>query len=147
MREIIHEPSQAQEHQGIAQPQTPVADVNGYAPLLYRAEDGVKFFSASAGKPYQPPNGSEGDMFEHMWCARCRHDEAHRAAWRDDDASDWPDGCPILSIVLCLDSDHPDYPREWQYSTAGQPLCTAFEPTAECSSPLTDTQQTSGKEG
>jgi len=88
---------------------------------LFTAEDAARFFAKSAGKPYQPANGSEGDMFMRRWCADCRADAAHRG---DPDSAD---GCPIIAATMALDPDDPDYPAEWQYSPRGQPICTAFE--------------------
>jgi hypothetical protein len=88
---------------------------------LFTAEDAERFFSGSAGKPYQPANGSEGEMFMRLWCADCQRDAAFRA---DPDSAD---GCPIIADTMCHSADDPDYPPEWKYSERGQPVCTAFE--------------------
>lgn len=99
----------------------PVQAVNGYAPPLYM-DDLAERLKARAGKPYQPSNGSEGEMFMDMWCARCTHDAAFRA---DPNAAD---GCEIVANTMAMSARDPDYPREWQYSTDGQPICRAFQP-------------------
>lgn len=89
---------------------------------LFLTEDAEKFFSGQKGKPYQPSNGSEGEMFMHSWCAQCKAD----AAFRQD--MDSADGCPIIADTMSLRVTDPDYPKEWQWSERGQPICTAFEP-------------------
>lgn len=110
-----------------ARAEAPVESVNGYAPELFMPEDAAKYFAKSAGKPYRPSNGTEGDMFQARWCDRCTRDAAFRQAW-DMDETPADDGCEILANTMCFATDDPEYPREWQYSTKGQPLCTAFEP-------------------
>ena len=79
-------------------------------------------WSDSAGKPYRPSNGTEGHMFQSMWCEHCERDRAYR--------EDRGDSCPILANALCFDIGHPDYPREWLHDVEGVPLCTAFVPEA-----------------
>jgi hypothetical protein len=69
---------------------------------------------------YRPSNGSEGDGFYAEWCGRCERDRAFREA--DGDAA----GCLILSMTLALETDHPDYPREWVEHPTEGPKCTAF---------------------
>ena len=101
---------------------TPVANVNGYAPELYEPEDAKRYFSRSAGKPYQPSNGSEGEIFQRLWCGRCSKDPGFEAICAG------AEGCAILADTMCLSPRDPEYPREWQYSTTGQPLCRAFAP-------------------
>lgn len=99
----------------------PVQAVNGYAPPLY--VDGLaERLKARAGEPYQPSNGSEGQMFMGMWCARCKADAAFRADMNS------ADGCEIIANTMAMSARDPDYPREWQYSTDGQPICRAFQP-------------------
>ena len=73
----------------------------------------------SGGGLYQPSNGEEGGMFQALWCEDCVHD----AAFRQHGAG----GCKILSKTMFLRPSDPDYPPEWNYSTEGQPQCTAFE--------------------
>lgn len=67
-----------------------------------------------AGKPYRPSNGTEGDFFEALWCRDCVHNEA----------------CPIFLATLCHDVDEPEYPKEWQYDTDGQPVCKGHKEVA-----------------
>jgi hypothetical protein len=64
---------------------------------------------------YRPSNGSEGDMFQARWCARCTKDDYEAGVF-----------CPIIAATMCLDTDDPNYPEEWTYR-GGQPCCTAFE--------------------
>jgi hypothetical protein len=68
---------------------------------------------------YRPSNGSEGDGFYSKWCARCERDRGFREI--ADDC-----GCLILAMTLALDTDHPDYPREWVEHPTEGPKCTAF---------------------
>lgn len=107
----------------------PIADVNGFAPTLFHPEDAEKFFAKSAGKPYRPSNGSEGDLFQGLWCAGCQRD----AAFRND--PDNNDGCAIVANTMAYDREDSEYPREWQYSSRGQPICTAFQPIAKVEAP------------
>lgn len=89
---------------------------------LFVAEDAERFFKTSAGRPYQPSNGSEGELFMRLWCSDCQADAAFRA---DPNRAG---GCPIVGDTMCMSVRDPDYPREWQYSERGQPICTAFQP-------------------
>lgn len=89
---------------------------------LFMAETAQKFFSGQEGKPYQPSNGFEGEMFMHRWCRDCKADAAFRA---DPDSAD---GCPIIADTMVYSPGDPDYPAEWQWSARGQPVCTAFTP-------------------
>jgi hypothetical protein len=36
--------------------------------------------------------------------------------------------CTIADLAYWCEIDDPKYPVEWQYSSEGQPMCTAFEP-------------------
>lgn len=69
---------------------------------------------------YRPSNGSEGQIFEHGWCAICLRD---RPAREDTDGLD---GCSILANVMLFEIDHPNYPKEWVIEDA-EAKCTAFE--------------------
>lgn len=69
---------------------------------------------------YRPSNGSEGDCFHAEYCDRCEHDRAFR------EGTD-PAGCEIHCRALFLDTKHEDYPREWCYDAADNPVCTAFK--------------------
>lgn len=62
-------------------------------------------------KPYQPSNGSEGEIFCERFCYRCTHDV--------------DENCPILARTLICEPDDADYPIEWIEDEAG-PRCTAF---------------------
>lgn len=87
---------------------------------IYTAEDAARFFKASAGKPYRPSNGTEGETFQETWCAGC---EADRGFREDHERFD---GCPIIANAMALTVDDPDYPKEWVYRADGQPMCSAF---------------------
>jgi hypothetical protein len=68
----------------------------------------------SAGEPYQPSNGSEGEMFMESFCYRCKKDSEQSP-------------CEIIGLTMaCRDCD-PEYPKEWKYDPEGKPTCTAFE--------------------
>lgn len=67
------------------------------------------------GKPYQPANGSEGDIFMANYCREC--------------TKDINQDCPIISLSMCLAVDDKNYPKEWIYGADGQPTCAAFTPT------------------
>ena len=65
----------------------------------------------SAGKPYRPSNGTEGDVFMEMFCYRCKH----------------YDDCEIIVKTMAFEKDDPEYPKEWKFDAEGCPTCTAFE--------------------
>lgn len=79
-------------------------------------------------KPYRPSNGTEGMIFFEEWCFRCKKDDLFRC--EDPDKS--TTRCDILDKTMALDSDDPEYPKEWVYDPGkidegGHPQCTAFE--------------------
>lgn len=81
-------------------------------------------------QPYRPSNGSEGESFMAVWCAKCERDRAHR---EDRDAP----GCPIIVDTMAFAVDDPKYPPEWQISADhGRPICTAFTSDPEAPEPL-----------
>lgn len=96
---------------------------------LFTDED-ARFYANSAGKPYQPSNGSEGEYFMARWCNHCARDEAFQA--NPDEA----DGCEIAGMTMCLHVDNPSYPKEWRYADDGQPQCTAFKPCSALTAAL-----------
>jgi len=69
-----------------------------------------------AGQPYRPSNGTEGTMFEEMFCGQCIHDEG-------------PHGCPLAALANAFDLDDAEFPRDkWVHDENGSPKCTDFEP-------------------
>lgn len=68
----------------------------------------------SAGKPYRPSNGLEGDLFRQAFCGNC-------IRWNEDV------GCRIAHDTMDYCKDDPEYPREWIYGDDGQPKCTAYQ--------------------
>ncbi|WP_299378473.1 hypothetical protein [uncultured Kiloniella sp.] len=73
-------------------------------------------FEESAGKPYRPSNGTEGDFFIDAWCVNCyRFDE-----------EDGPFNCPIYERMMCHQIGEEGYPQELVWGETGQPLCQAF---------------------
>lgn len=80
---------------------------------------GAAIYAKSAGKPYRPSNGTEGELFYENWCADCRRDAAYR---RDEG-----DSCDIVACAMAFNIGDPDYPKEWVIGADGQPKCTAFE--------------------
>lgn len=85
---------------------------------IYPAEDGLRFYAKLAGKPYQPANGTEGEIFMGRHCYCCT---------RDSEGSP----CDILTATMIFDRDDPEYPKEWVYTDRGQPTCTAFDERKE----------------
>jgi len=81
---------------------------------------------ALSGKPYRPSNGTEGGMFQHVWCDRCTQDWAAREGRPED-------GCRLIALALALahDVDSADYPAEWTHDERGRPVCSAFDPEAD----------------
>ncbi len=67
-----------------------------------------------AGKPYRPSNGTEGEIFQEMFCYRCVHDEG--------------DGCEIVLLSWLYKIDEPKYPKEWVFDKEGCPTCIKFKP-------------------
>ena len=65
----------------------------------------------SAGKPYRPSNGTEGDMFMEQFCYRCIHDCY----------------CNIIPLSMLHHVDEREYPEELKFDAEGCPTCTAFE--------------------
>lgn len=74
---------------------------------------------AGSHRPYRPANGTEGDIFQAAWCAKCA-----RANYDDPD-----NACMIELRAMAHRIGDPEYPTEWQYSNGGVPQCIAF--TAE----------------
>ena len=75
-------------------------------------------------RPYRPSNGTNGMIFDNLWCSRCQHD----AAWREDE-NDKP--CDILSRSFAYKIEDPKYPTEWieddvPWPHNSNPRCTAF---------------------
>lgn len=74
-------------------------------------------------KPYQPSNGTEGDMFTAYWCHHCERDRAFRESGYDGDPAL---GCQIFAASMAYRIDDPNYPKEWVYGRDGAPKCTAY---------------------
>lgn len=77
---------------------------------------------------YQPSSGTAGHCFISTWCGHCKHDRVMNGEVDAEDAGD-DDHCQILGATFCHDLSDPKYPREWRYNEAGEPVCTAFEPS------------------
>lgn len=69
---------------------------------------------------YRPSNGTEGEYFMSVWCARCERDRARREDF------DPLGGCSIICDTMAYDIGHPDYPTAWVIAE-GRPICLAFE--------------------
>jgi hypothetical protein len=69
-----------------------------------------------AGEKYRPSNGTEGEMFMEKFCYNCQHDDPDNEKF-----------CEILTRTMAFDVDEDEYPKEWQYGTDGQPVCTEFK--------------------
>lgn len=71
-----------------------------------------------AGEPYQPSNGTEGDMFMCQYCYNCER----------DNLNDYGEGgCEIIVMTMGFSPGDDEYPKEWIYDQDGRPTCTAFE--------------------
>jgi len=68
-----------------------------------------------ANKPYRPANGSEGDMFQEIFCKKCVFDDY------DNDLY-----CDILGNSMAFAVDDKEYPKEWVHDKNGYPICTKF---------------------
>ena len=79
----------------------------------------AKMYVDRAGQPYQPSNGTEGEVFWSEWCRKCSRDSAMRADADLDDCDD-NEQCEIL------DASFRGEAKEWLFGTDGQPICTAF---------------------
>ena len=75
----------------------------------------------SAGEPFRPSNGTEGDMFQGAFCARCTRQAEYRRT------HDGMDACPIMCASYVYSVRDPGYPKEWVFDGEGWPVCTAFE--------------------
>ena len=74
-------------------------------------------FPQSAGKSFQPSNGTEGMMFTDAFCDNCLHqhpDPNHKKQ------------CMILCRTMCHSPKDKEYPEEWVYNDEGWPVCTAW---------------------
>lgn len=69
------------------------------------------------GKPYQPANHDDGELFVSRWCDQCRKKEVDNEL------------CDILNRAIVYEIGHGYYPTEWVYDEAGKPCCIAFEAT------------------
>ena len=67
-----------------------------------------------APRPYRPSNGTEGDLFQAAWCAKCRKDNPAKGQI-----------CRILALSQAFRIEEPLYPKEWVIDAQG-PRCTAF---------------------
>lgn len=81
--------------------------------------DLAKLYVEHAGQPYQPSNGTEGEVFWSEWCCKCSKDKAMREGADIDDCDD-NEVCSILAASFRGEA------KEWVYGPNGQPMCTAF---------------------
>lgn len=69
-------------------------------------------------KKYQPSNGTEGDIFYETYCMNCKHCDPHPLGDKQ---------CEILLLTMIHNVTDPEYPSEWTYDKAGNPICTKFD--------------------
>ena len=81
-------------------------------------------------KKFQPSNGTSGASFIEDWCGNCARDKPMSEGKDFDECSD-DEICEIIGLTFALRVDDPEYPEEWTYDDAGQPICTAFIPACE----------------
>ncbi len=77
------------------------------------------------GQQYMPSNGTEGEIFQSEWCARCQRDRAMREGIPFEDIDPERESCQILNASYRGEA------FEWVYDASGQPLCTAFVPAGD----------------
>lgn len=82
------------------------------------SSDLAQSLKSRKGQKYRPSNGTEGCMFMEAWCEQCQKDTYQETP------ADF--GCEILARTMAFDINDEEYPAEWQYSSDGQPICTAF---------------------
>ena len=73
---------------------------------------------------YRPSNASEGESFYTTWCAECERERSFLESGGD--------GCLIYVATMVLDTDDPEYPKDWVYDEQGVPCCTAFIHSGSC---------------
>lgn len=74
--------------------------------------------------PYRPSNGTEGDIFQAMWCAHCAKRGGPDIRGGDVEEMDY---CDILAWTMALEIDDPGYPEQWRQDGPSGPRCTAFD--------------------
>lgn len=84
----------------------------------------------SAGQPYRPGNGTEGELFIDSWCAQCERDHGMMAGLPLEECDD-NQICRIIADTYLFAVTDPKYPKEWQYGQDGQPRCTAHVPKGQ----------------
>lgn len=68
-------------------------------------------------KPFQPSNGTCGDIFMRDYCWQCA---------KFPESPDAKKQCRIFLKTMFHSISDPEYPREWRY-VDGEPTCTAFK--------------------
>lgn len=74
----------------------------------------AKELKKHAGEKWRPSNGTEGMIFQELYCMNCQKDQ------------DENNQCEIIVRTMCFNINDKEYPVEWQIGTDGQPTCTAF---------------------
>lgn len=91
----------------------------------------------SETKPYQPSNGTEGDIFMGKFCFKCvklPHDTAAK------------NQCNILLHTFVYDIGDQQYPKEW-ISISGKPACTAFKDRDEANAERRESRKPQAQQG
>ncbi len=81
--------------------------------------------AASAGRQWQPSNGTEGQAFIEAWCCECQRDRPLR------EGRDFLQVDPETETCQILNASFSGEAVEWQIGADGQPRCTAFVPAGE----------------
>lgn len=79
----------------------------------------ANLYVEKAGQPYQPSNGTEGEIFWSEWCCRCSKDKSMREGVDIEE-------CDDNEICRILGASFQGKAKEWVYGADGQPMCTAF---------------------
>lgn len=98
--------------------------------MSYYTKAHAELCKASAGKPFRPANGTEGEMFFDGYCRNCARDKAMSEGKAVEDCDD-DEKCDLIALSMAFDETDPRYPKAWVYGKDGQPTCTAFIPAGD----------------
>jgi len=68
-----------------------------------------------AGNAFRPSNGTEGMMFDAVFCDVCV---------KECVAGNY---CKIRGLVMAFNYDDPEYPNEWVFGDDGWPMCSSYK--------------------
>lgn len=89
------------------------------------------YYKELAGKPFRPSSGTEGDVFQSLYCNRCAKD------WISAPGS-VANYCGLVADSMRFEVDDPQYPAAWVHNADGSPCCMEFVPMREENQDETD---------